>query len=260
MRNGKRIKRKGYTMLSTNLETTLHRALAVAKTNRHEFATLEHLLFALSEDVDAAAVMRGCGVNLEQLRRTLAEFLENDLSSLVVNDLDEAKPTAGFQRVIHRAAIHVQSSGRNQVTGANVLVALFSEKDSHAVFFLQEQDLNRLDVVNYISHGIVKYGDFMRINGTGLTSPTASRGDDNGHQESEDSSEGAGFSARSQAQQPKEKETPADALSLYCQNLNAKAISGKTDILVGREEEVERTIQILCRRSKTTRSMLVKQA
>ena len=153
-------------MLSKNLEATLHRALAVAKINKHEFATLEHLLFALADDPDSVAVMRGCGVDMALLKRSVADFIENDLSSLIVDGLEEAKPTAGFQRVVHRAAIHVQSSGKHEVTGANVLVALFSEKDSHAVYFLQEQDINRLDVVNYISHGIVKYGDFNRITGS----------------------------------------------------------------------------------------------
>ncbi len=238
-------------MLSRHLEATLHRALSVAKANRHEFATLEHLLFALADDPDASSVLRGCGVNLDALRRSLGEFLENDLSSLVVENLEESKPTAGFQRVIHRAAIHVQSSGRHEVTGANVLVALFSEKDSHAVFFLQEQDLNRLDVVNYISHGIVKYGDFMRIGGTSnnAVSATPRTPENISNDEDNDASEES-TNFRATGNREKEKEQPQDALTLYCQNLNTKAQNGKTDILVGREEEVERTIQILCRRSK----------
>lgn len=239
-------------MLSRHLEATLHRALAVAKANRHEFATLEHLLFALADDPDASAVLRGCGINLDSLRRSLGEFLENDLSSLVVDNLEESKPTAGFQRVIHRAAIHVQTSGRHEVTGANVLVALFSEKDSHAVFFLQEQDLNRLDVVNYISHGIVKYGDFMRIgdNATNALSTNTPRTTDSHDDDHDQHGEGAQFRDAAAASRDKEKEQSQDPLTLYCQNLNTKALSGKTDILVGREEEVERTIQILCRRSK----------
>jgi len=149
-------------MLSKNLETTLHNAINVAKGYRDEYATLEHLLFALTEDQDALSVMRGCGINITDLRKSLTDFLENDLTSLIVEDLDEAQPTAGFQRVVHRAAIHVQSAGKSEVTGANVLVAIFSERESHAVYFLQEHDINRLDVVNYISHGIVKYGDFQR--------------------------------------------------------------------------------------------------
>lgn len=230
-------------MLSKNLEATLHRALAIAKVNRHEFATLEHLLLALSDDPDASAVMRGCGVDVELLKRSIGDFLENDLSSLVVEELDEAKPTAGFQRVVHRAAIHVQSSGKHEVTGANVLVALFSEKDSHAVYLLQEQDITRLDVVNYISHGIVKYGDFMRISSTGSLRPTTGgRGNS-----PDDEPDGLGFAAGNSS---REKESAQDALTQYCQNLNRKASEGKTDILVGREEEIERTIQILCRRTK----------
>ena len=144
-------------MLSKNLEISLHRAMAIAKNHRHEYATLEHLLFALIDDPDAVSVMRGCGINLVDIKKNLGDFLETELSSLVVDELEEARPTAGFQRVIHRAAIHVQSAGKSEVTGANVLVALFSERDSHAVFFLQEQELSRLDVVNYISHGVVKY-------------------------------------------------------------------------------------------------------
>ncbi len=228
-------------MLSKNLEATLHRALAIAKVNRHEFATLEHLLLALSDDQDASAVMRGCGVDIDLLKRCIGDFLENDLSSLVVDELDEAKPTAGFQRVVHRAAIHVQSSGKHEVTGANVLVALFSEKDSHAVYLLQEQDITRLDVVNYISHGIVKYGDFMRIGGAGPLRPAS------GGRTPEEEPDGLGFAAGGAS---REKESGQDALSQFCINLNRKALDGKTDILVGREDEIERTIQILCRRTK----------
>ena len=224
-------------MLSKNLEASLHRALAAAKKYRHEYATLEHLLFALADDPDATAVMRGCGINIAELKRSVTDFMENDLTSLVVDELEEAKPTAGFQRVIHRAAIHVQSAGKNEVTGANVLVALFSERESHAVYFLQEQDINRLDVVNYISHGIVKYGDFMRIG-------TPQRAQATNEDDMMESGQKQSFS------NAKEKENPQDALSLYCVNLNKKAESGKTDILVGREEEVERTIQVLCRRTK----------
>src|SRR5262249_24575772 len=129
----------------------------------HEYATLEHLLYALVDDPDASAVMRGCGINLADIKKHISEFMENELNSLVVEDVEESRPTAGFQRVIHRAAIHVQSAGKAEVTGANVLVALFSERDSHAVYFLQEQELSRLDVVNYISHGIVKYADNHKI-------------------------------------------------------------------------------------------------
>ena len=143
-------------MLSRNLEKTLRRALALANARQHEYATLEHLLMALSEDQDATAVLKACAVDLDRLRASLGDFLDHELSGLVVDGVVDAKPTAGFQRVIQRAAIHVQSSGRNEVTGANVLVALFSERESHAVFFLQEQSMSRLDAVNYISHGIAK--------------------------------------------------------------------------------------------------------
>lgn len=218
-------------MLSKNLEISLHRALALAKKYRHEYATLEHLLYALTDDPDAAAVMRGCGINLNDIKKHLSEFMENELTSLVVDEVEESRPTAGFQRVIHRAAIHVQSAGKSEVTGANVLVALFSERDSHAVFFLQEQELSRLDVVNYISHGIVKYGDNQKI---------AEWRRDIDTEDSE---------SLERPQAPKDKDKN-DALSQYCINLNKKAEAGKTDILVGREEEVERTIQILARRTK----------
>jgi len=220
-------------MLSKNLEISLHRALALAKKYRHEYATLEHLLYALTDDPDASAVMRGCGIALPDIKKHISDFLESELTSLVVEELEEARPTAGFQRVIHRAAIHVQSAGKNEVTGANVLVALFSERDSHAVYFLQEQELSRLDVVNYISHGIVKFADNQKIaewkrdidtdDAESLEKPQVSKGGD------------------------KDK---SDALSQYCVNLNKKAEQGKTDILVGREEEVDRTIQILARRTK----------
>ncbi len=221
-------------MLSKNLEISLHRALALAKKHRHEYATLEHLLFALTDDPDASSVMRGCGVDVDQIRQNITDFLENELSSLVVASLEESKPTAGFQRVIHRAAIHVQSSGKHEVTGSNVLVALFSERDSHAVYFLQEQDISRLDVVNYISHGIVKYHE-----------RTAWK-----EVRREIEEEGESIDRPSSGNNAKEKENAGEALSQYCINLNKKAESGKTDILVGREEEVERTIQVLCRRTK----------
>ena len=143
-------------MLSRNLEKTLHRALAYANERRHEYATLEHLLLALTEDQDAMAVLRACTVDIEKLRRELVNYVDNELVNLVAAQVEDAKPTASFQRVLQRAAIHVQSSGREEVTGANVLVALFAERESHAVYFLQEQDMTRFDAVNYISHGIAK--------------------------------------------------------------------------------------------------------
>ena len=223
-------------MLSKNLEHSLHRALGLARDYGHEYATLEHLLLSLTQDSDAAPILRGCGVNLNNLQDALVDFIENDLSALVVSKVEEAKPTASFQRVIHRAAIHVQSAGKSEVSGANVLVALFSERESHAVYYLQEQDVNRLDVVNYISHGIVKYGDFMRI-GTPATSA----------EQQETDSIGGEFA---EAGQVKEQAESGDALAQYCVDLNKKAKDGRTDILIGREEEVERTIQVLCRRAK----------
>src|SRR5277367_3252283 len=143
-------------MLSRNLEQTLHRSLSLASERRHEYATLEHLLLGLCDDTDAATVLRACGVGLDKLRSDLSEFLDKDLAGLATDRAGDPKPTAGFQRVVQRAAIHVQSSGRDEVTGANVLVALFSERESHAVYFLQSQDMSRLDAVNYISHGIAK--------------------------------------------------------------------------------------------------------
>ena len=229
-------------MLSKNLELTLHRALDIAKDFSHEYATLEHLLLALTEDADAAPVMRGVGANLGELRKVLNDFLTKEMDSLIVNNLDESRPTAGFQRVIHRAAIHVQSAGKSEVNGANVLVALFSERESHAVYFLQEQDVSRLDVVNFISHGIVKYGDLTRLSTPSLR--------DHDEEEMEDGSirYSAGRSKAGKAEAAEEESK--DPLHLYCQNLNKKAQAGKTDILVGREKEIERCVQVLCRRGK----------
>ncbi len=143
-------------MLSRNLEQSLHRALGLASKRRHEYATLEHLLLSLTEDQDAVAVLRACNIDLARLRRDLTEFVDTSLAELASAAATDPKPTAGFQRVVQRAAIHVQSSGREEVTGANVVVALFSERESHAVYFLQLQDMTRLDAVNYISHGIAK--------------------------------------------------------------------------------------------------------
>src|SRR4030088_932303 len=141
---------------SRSLEQSLHRALALANERHHEYATLEHLLLALIDDQDAAAVMRACNVDLDKLRRSLTAYLESELENLVSDGNEDSKPTAGFQRVIQRAVIHVQSSGRDEVTGANVLVAIFAERESHAAYFLQEQDMTRYDAVNFIRHGIAK--------------------------------------------------------------------------------------------------------
>ena len=240
-------------MLSKNLELTLHRALALAKEYSHEYATLEHLLYALIDDPDAGSVMRGCGVNVNELKSSLLEFIENELVSLVVPGTQEAKPTAGFQRVVHRAAVHVQSAGKLEVTGANVLVAMFSERESHALFFLQEQDLTRLDVVNYISHGVVKYGDFMRL-GSLRAEMNEEEEENQQAQKARPQNTGTGATPGASAAAPssgaKTKEGAQEALKLYTVNLNKKAEEGKTDILVGREEEIERTVQVLCRRTK----------
>lgn len=143
-------------MLSRNLEQTLHRALALATERRHEYATLEHLLLALTEDEDALPVLRACGVDITQLRHDVTEFVDRELEALKTSATAEPKPTAGFQRVVQRSVIHVQSSGREEVTGANVLVAIFSERESHAVYFLQTQEVSRFDAVNFIAHGISK--------------------------------------------------------------------------------------------------------
>ena len=211
-------------MLPRNLEQTLHRALALATERNHEYATLEHLLLSLTEDRDSVAVLRACGVDLEQLPRDLTDFIDNELSDIGQSRGGEPKPTAGFQRVVQRAVIHVQSSGREEVTGANVLVALFSERESHAVYFLQLHDMSRLDAVNYISHGIAKV--------TGESRPQTVRGAD------EDSAEDKGM------------QKGEEALEAFCVNLNRKAEEGRIDPLIGRQKEIERTIQILCRRNK----------
>jgi len=211
---------------SRSLEQALHRALALANERHHEYATLEHLLLALVDDKDAAAVMRACNVDLDLLRRNLEQYVDNELANLVVDHGIESKPTAGFQRVIQRAVIHVQSSGREEVTGANVLVALFAERESHAAFFLQEQDMTRYDAVNYISHGIAKR--------PGHSEPRPVRGADQETAEEQEASAKSGN----------------DALDAYCVNLNAKAKEGRIDPLIGRDHEVRRTIQVLCRRQK----------
>ncbi len=211
-------------MLSANLEKSLHRALALANERRHEFATLEHLLLALTEDQDAVAVLRACNVDMDHLRADLGDYIDNELSGLVSDRGEDAKPTAGFQRVLQRAAIHVQSSGREEVTGANVLVAMFAERESHAVYFLQEQDMTRFDAVNYISHGIAKVP---------------------GHEQTF-----AADGTEEEAQAETVVKQGKEALNAYCVDLNRKARDGKIDPLIGRSAEVERTVQILCRRTK----------
>ncbi len=209
---------------SKGLEQGLHNALEIANERNHEFATLEHLLLALTNDADASSVLEACSVDIDLLRRNLLDYIENELSGLVNDDEeDDCKPTAGFQRVIQRAVIHVQSSGRDEVTGANVLVAMFAERESHAAYFLQKQEMTRYDAVNFISHGIAKK--------PGLSEDRHVGGLDEDEMET--------------GRRPGES-----ALSAYCINLNDKARNGKVDPLVGRIREVERTIQILCRRNK----------
>ncbi len=213
---------------SRSLEQSLHRALAFANERSHEYATLEHLLLALLDDQDASGVMKACNVDVEKLRGNLVDYIDNELDNLISSGKEDSKPTAGFQRVIQRAVIHVQSSGREEVTGANVLVAIFAERESHAAYFLQEQEMTRYDAVNYISHGIAK-----RAGAAEIRSPRGANEDERGDQP--------------EAQESKKK---ADALEAYCVNLNKKAKEGRIDPLIGREAEVQRTIQVLCRRQK----------
>ncbi|MDJ0628012.1 MAG: ATP-dependent Clp protease ATP-binding subunit ClpA [Rhodobacter sp.] len=213
---------------SNTLEQAIHSALALANARRHELATLEHLLLALIDEPDAAKVMQACSVDLEALRKTLVEFIDEDLNTLITDvDGSEAVPTAAFQRVIQRAAIHVQSSGRTEVTGANVLVAIFAERESNAAYFLQEQDMTRYDAVNFIAHGVAKdpsFGETRPVTGASDLEEEAQTSDDDNKGES--------------------------ALAKYCVDLNTKSRKGDVDPLIGREHEVERCIQVLCRRRK----------
>ena len=208
------------------LETTLHNALAAAAGRRHEYATLEHLLLALIDDTHASAVMVACGVDTGELKNAVAHYLDTELEALRVEGQTDPSPTSGFQRVVQRAILHVQSSGRDEVTGANVLVALFSERESYAVYFLQQQDMSRLDAVSYISHGV----------GKGST-PAETR-------------EVKGAEEDKPAKAENGKGKGESALKQFCVDLNEKAKNGKVDPLIGRGPEVDRTVQILCRRSK----------
>ena len=210
--------------MSRSLEQALHHAIKLASDRHHEYATLEHLLLALMDDTDAGQVMKACNVDIDALRQTVQKYVDEELVTLVIEDGEDAKPTTGFQRVVQRAVLHVQNSGRDEVTGANVLVALFTERESHAVYFLQEQNMNRLDAVSYISHGIAKR--------PGMSQPKPARGTDE----------------EEEGEKPNKQGT--EALEAYCVNLNEKAKSGRVDPLIGRAAEVERTIQILCRRQK----------
>ena len=214
---------------SASLENAIHEALAAANARKHELATLEHLLLALLDEPDAAKVMRACSVDLKLLRKALVDFIEDDLSSLITDvDGSEAVPTAAFQRVIQRAAIHVQSSGRTEVTGANVLVAIFAERESNAAYFLQEQDMTRYDAVNFIAHGVAKDPNFVESRPIVGAEDETEMLDSDGNETSEKES----------------------ALAKYCIDLNEKSAKGNVDPLIGREHEVERCIQVLCRRRK----------
>src|SRR3546814_253296 len=208
------------------LETTLHNAVTHASERRHEYATLEHLLLALIDDEHASKVMQACGVELGELSDAVTQYLDTELDSLKVEGASDPSPTSGFQRVVQRAILHVQSSGKDEVTGANVLVALFSEGESYAGYFLQQQDMSRLDAVSYISHGV----------GKGTAVPEQQR-----------ETKGA---AEEEKKTQDSKGKKDSALEQFTVNLNEKAARGKVDPLIGRASEVDRTIQILCRRSK----------
>ena len=216
---------------SSTLEQAIHKALSHANERSHEFATLEHLLLALLDEPDAQQVMRACDVDIVQLRQSLTEYVEHELSTLVTDvEGSEAVPTAAFQRVIQRAAIHVQSSGRTDVTGANVLVAMFAERESNAAFFLQDQNMTRYDAVNFIAHGVAKNTDYDEVSST------------SGSGQNEDTLEGSTDN--------NENSKKESALEKYCVDLNKKAQTGDIDPLIGRDYEVERCIQVLCRRRK----------
>ena len=211
---------------SRGLEKALHQAMNLARERNHEFATLEHLLLALTDDRETIAVLTGCDVDIDALKSDLEDFINEELDSLIVQNGQDARPTAAFQRVIQRAVIHVQSSGREEVTGANVLVAIFAERESHAAYFLEQQDMSRLDAVNFISHGITKSG-------------TSEERKVRGAEDGDGNAEGGGAEGKK-----------SSALADFCVNLNEKAKAGKVDPLIGRDLELRRTIQVLCRRSK----------
>ena len=211
-------------MIAQELEVSLHMAFVEARQKRHEFITVEHLLLALLDNPSAAQVLKACAANIDELRRELTGFIEEHTPRIEGTDEIDTQPTLGFQRVIQRAILHVQSSGKKEVTGANVLVAIFGEKDSHAVYYLQKQNISRLDVVNFISHGIAKAPP--------QGNPPQGR------------------SEPEQGEQEQEEKSSGGALESYTQNLNQQALVGKIDPLIGREKEVERVIQTLCRRRK----------
>jgi len=213
-------------MLSRDLEVSLNLAFRDARSKRHEFMTVEHLLLALLDNESAVKVLKACGVDAAGLRRDLTQFVDETTPKLGSREADrETQPTLGFQRVLQRAVFHVQSSGKKEVTGANVLVAIFSEQESQAVYFLKKQNISRLDVVNFISHGITKQNE-----------ENSAENDASGESQSMDEDGGDAM--------------PKSALAAYASNLNDLARDGKIDPLVGRDAEVERAAQILCRRRK----------
>ena len=207
-------------MIAQELEVSLHMAFVEARQKRHEFITVEHLLLALLDNPTAAEVLRACAASIDELRKALADFINAHTPTVAGTEEIDTQPTLGFQRVIQRAILHVQSSGKKEVTGANVLVAIFGEKDSHAVYFLHQQGVTRLDVVNFISHGITK-------------APAAKE-----------------QKPAEQEEQTTEEQQSGGALETYTSNLNALALVGKIDPLIGRDRELERVIQTLCRRRK----------
>ena len=219
-------------MIAQELEVSLHMAFMDARQKRHEFITVEHLLLAMLDNPSAAEVLRACAANIDDLRKKLSDFIERHTPRVPGEADVDTQPTLGFQRVIQRAILHVQSSGKKEVTGANVLVAIFGEKDSNALHFLTQQGLSRLDVVNFISHGIAKTPQESSAGGRGETS----------------------------GEQQESEEKNASPLESFTNNLNALALSGKIDPLIGRDQELERVIQTLCRRRKNNPLLSAKQA
>lgn len=232
-------------MLSKNLELSLHRALTLAHRCSHEYATLEHLLMALTEDPDASSVLNQCGVNIHALAAELQQFLDKHLQALIVEGVVDVKPTASFQKVIHRAAVNAHVSGRKIVTGANVLSEIFGEHDSHAAYFLKEQDLSYVDIINHLSHGsMISFSEELQENLNQHQDAPNKRKPIQGEMP-------ISFSVSDKKDKDKEKEKEkTSALASYCINLNKRAEEGKIDILIGREVEAERAVEILCRRSK----------
>jgi len=209
-------------MIAQELEVSLHMAFMDARQKRHELITVEHLLLAMLDNPSAAEVLKACGSNIETLRNELTQYIDDHTPTISGEDEVDTQPTLGFQRVIQRAMLHVQSSGKKEVNGANVLVAIYGEKDSHAVYFLHQQGVTRLDVVNFIAHGVSKLNE--------------------------------GETHKPSTEQENDQESSATkALETYTINLNKMVLAGKIDPLIGRDSEIERVIQTLCRRRKIIR-------